>query len=199
MDAFQTNAWEHFQNDSSVVFSRKEIRDGRRILRVAVADKMTGATCVSCHNSDPQFPGRTGRSENVGVMEVTKVVEPYLASAEQRSHLIIWALAAAATIVSALIFCAAGFLARYNRSKREADLHVRYLAHHDAMTGALNRARFLDLLSRQLDGKTDLEHVAVHYIDLDGFKEINDRFGHGVGDQLDNQSRGASKIPAVCD
>jgi diguanylate cyclase (GGDEF)-like protein len=183
MDNFQSSAWDAFQKDSSAVFSRQEIRDGRRVLRVAVADKMTAATCVSCHNSDPESPKKDWKLGDVrAVMEVTKVVEPYLAAAERRSEMITWALALPALALSVLVFVVAGFFARYNRIKREADLHVRYLAHHDAMTGALNRARFLDLLSGAL--KSGAGHLAVHYIDLDGFKEINDRLGHGVGDEL---------------
>ncbi len=71
-----------------------------------------------------------------------------------------------------------------NRSKRDADIRMRYLAHHDSMTGTLNRARFLELLAQKLGQTGRIEHVAVHYVDLDGFKEINDQFGHAVGDEL---------------
>jgi diguanylate cyclase (GGDEF)-like protein len=185
MDNFQSNAWEHFQTDPSAVFSREEMRDGRRILRVAVADKMTGQTCVACHNSDPESPKKDWKLGDVrAVMEVTKVVEPYFAAAEQKSGMIILALASATLVVCGLLFAGAGVFARYNRSKREADMNVRYLAHHDAMTGSLNRTRFLELLCSRLAESRDDHQIAVHYIDLDGFKDINDRYGHAIGDEL---------------
>ena len=40
MDDFQTKAWEAFQADPSTIFSREETRNGRRLLRVAVSDRM---------------------------------------------------------------------------------------------------------------------------------------------------------------
>jgi diguanylate cyclase (GGDEF)-like protein/PAS domain S-box-containing protein len=69
------------------------------------------------------------------------------------------------------------------RRRYEADLA--YLAEHDPLTGLANRRRFDALLN------THLEHCerygprgALLMIDLDRFKQINDRLGHGAGDQL---------------
>lgn len=62
---------------------------------------------------------------------------------------------------------------------------VRYLAVHDALTGLPNRALILDRTEQMLARaeRSDIQ-VAALFIDLDGFKEVNDDFGHGVGDQL---------------
>lgn len=54
-----------------------------------------------------------------------------------------------------------------------------YNAIHDALTGALNRAGFDELLE-----KSDLSRVFLLFLDLDSFKEANDKFGHHVGDQV---------------
>jgi diguanylate cyclase (GGDEF)-like protein len=56
---------------------------------------------------------------------------------------------------------------------------------HDQLTGLANRARFTDQLQRALDrAREELHPVTLLYIDLDGFKPVNDEFGHDVGDQL---------------
>ncbi|SAL65012.1 PAS/PAC sensor-containing diguanylate cyclase/phosphodiesterase [Caballeronia cordobensis] len=58
-----------------------------------------------------------------------------------------------------------------------------YLATHDALTGLLNRAQFGEHLRQAiLRAKRKLTRVALLFIDLDGFKQINDTLGHGVGD-----------------
>jgi diguanylate cyclase (GGDEF)-like protein/PAS domain S-box-containing protein len=56
------------------------------------------------------------------------------------------------------------------------------MARYDQMTGLLNRAHLLEVIGGWL---TDPElPVAVLYADLDGFKAVNDRFGHGAGDRV---------------
>ena len=60
-----------------------------------------------------------------------------------------------------------------------------HLAHHDALTGLPNR---LMLLRRLQDGIADAfvrqQQLALMFIDLDGFKVVNDRYGHTTGDKL---------------
>lgn len=63
-----------------------------------------------------------------------------------------------------------------------AQAHARHLAEHDWLTGVLNRQGMDQALSRIVP---DAERqMALISIDLDGFKEVNDRFGHGAGDLL---------------
>ncbi|MBI5333415.1 MAG: EAL domain-containing protein [Burkholderiales bacterium] len=59
------------------------------------------------------------------------------------------------------------------------------LAHYDILTGLPNRALMLDRLTMMM-GHVDRHagFLAVCYLDLDGFKEVNDRWGHATGDEL---------------
>jgi diguanylate cyclase (GGDEF)-like protein/PAS domain S-box-containing protein len=69
--------------------------------------------------------------------------------------------------------------------RKLAEARIAHMAHHDALTGLPNRAafneRFDDILEQA--AKTN-EPFAVMCIDLDRFKEINDVFGHAIGDDL---------------
>lgn len=69
------------------------------------------------------------------------------------------------------------------RHDREAKLN--HLAHHDALTNLPNRTLLYDRLSNALArAARDGSLVAVHCLDLDHFKQVNDTFGHPIGDQL---------------
>lgn len=69
--------------------------------------------------------------------------------------------------------------------RRKAQDDLEHLALHDALTELPNRAWFMDQLNRSLARtKRSEATLALLFVDLDGFKDVNDRFGHDAGDQL---------------
>ena len=68
---------------------------------------------------------------------------------------------------------------------KQTNEQVTYLAHHDTLTSLPNRILFYDRLNQAITrGRREKELSAVLFLDLDGFKLINDTFGHDVGDVL---------------
>ena len=69
--------------------------------------------------------------------------------------------------------------------RQQAEQAVRFLAQHDTLTGLANRSMMMEQLERHLAlAKRHGHGVALLYLDLDGFKPVNDRFGHNVGDRV---------------
>jgi diguanylate cyclase (GGDEF)-like protein/PAS domain S-box-containing protein len=69
--------------------------------------------------------------------------------------------------------------------RKDHENQVRHLAYYDGITGLPNRTCFLELLSTALElAKRNGRSFAVLFLDLDGFKGVNDTYGHYVGDLL---------------
>jgi diguanylate cyclase (GGDEF)-like protein/PAS domain S-box-containing protein len=69
--------------------------------------------------------------------------------------------------------------------RKRAEDKIAHLAHHDYLTDLPNRALFLDSLEQAIAlAKRNTYKVAVLFLDLDGFKKVNDMLGHQVGDLM---------------
>ena len=69
------------------------------------------------------------------------------------------------------------------RKAAEAAMHR--LAYQDPLTGAANRQSFMEILVREIErANATARTMAVLFLDLDGFKPVNDQFGHAVGDRV---------------
>jgi diguanylate cyclase (GGDEF)-like protein/PAS domain S-box-containing protein len=69
--------------------------------------------------------------------------------------------------------------------QREQELLLQHLAHYDALTDLPNRVLMAEQLSQAMaQARASGQLLGVAYLDLDGFKPVNDRFGHETGDEL---------------
>ncbi|MFC5430974.1 GGDEF domain-containing protein [Paraburkholderia denitrificans] len=115
---------------------------------------------------------------------------PELLANQRRDRLLIFLMLAGSAALAAVISVSWVRERRLHRASRDlaeqlqsANAQLAAEARHDALTGALSRRYFLDLLRREIDrayasGTTLCMAIA----DLDYFKQINDRFGHAAGD-----------------
>lgn len=75
-------------------------------------------------------------------------------------------------------------IARDIGARKRSDARIRYLALHDGLTGLANRTSLRDQLRARIDAAGDSDRFALLQIDLDGFKDVNDKLGHEGGDLM---------------
>ncbi len=186
MDEFQKQAWNVFLRAPQVVFTNEETIEGKRYLRLAVPERMSKPACVECHNADPASPKRDWAvGEVAGVIDVKKLIEPNLATAERQATAVVSFVVGAGVFAAMLIVLLNLSVLRRARERREARKRIEYLAFYDTLTGAVNRGHFIGQIEEWLTSpEARARGVAIHFVDLDRFKEVNDTLGHDVGDEL---------------
>ncbi len=118
---------------------------------------------------------------------LTAVVAAYVDETEQRKNVHNTFLTAAVflCLLSGLAFSIPA-IAWYRETKvKHADRRIRFLAHHDALTGLTNRPQLIEKLESAI-ARLPMRgsSLAVHFIDIDRFKEVNNSLGHDGGDFL---------------
>jgi diguanylate cyclase (GGDEF)-like protein len=116
------------------------------------------------------------------------VVAAYVDLTEQHEHFrnaFLLATLALCVLIGGAVGIPTIALYRRTMEKRRADRHIRFLAHHDALTGLANRTQLVEKLGKDL-AALPLRGggLAVHFLDIDNFKEVNDTLGHDGGDFL---------------
>ncbi len=139
-----------------------------------------------------RFMGRQPLYEYPLAVVVGLSAEEQLAAARRATQVDLWRAvigSVVVTLLTTLLGRLSSQLARSRARANDAELQhaqrVEHLAYHDALTELPNRSLFNKLLAQALRrAKRDHSSLAVAFIDLDRFKQINDTLGHEAGDQL---------------
>jgi methyl-accepting chemotaxis protein len=107
LDAFQQQAWDFLSANPTATFSRNEERDGKQVVRVAVADLMVATACVDCHNTFAGSPKTDWKLGDVrGVLEVASVIDGQIASGAAMSKSILAGAGVIGLVLLAIILIA---------------------------------------------------------------------------------------------
>jgi diguanylate cyclase len=143
-------------------------------------------------------PNATVASSQAGFPTVTGTVLPYVILGGALGF-ISWQIAtrrsisivemALMVVIVLLVFFRQFLTLRDNqtlaRALAEREAQLRHQAFHDPLTGLANRALFIDRAAHALElHRRDRRPLAICFLDLDGFKGVNDQLGHNAGDNL---------------
>jgi len=105
LDDFGAEAWSALKKNPEQTFSKTDSVDGKQVVRVALADTMTQAGCVSCHNSHPDTPKNNWRLGDIrGVLEVQIPIDEQIMAAKQLNFTIAGMVLLALTVTVTFLF-----------------------------------------------------------------------------------------------
>jgi diguanylate cyclase (GGDEF)-like protein/PAS domain S-box-containing protein len=145
-------------------------------------EAIVGRSEAELFAAEPDAPGRAvGRALESGVAERFEATVAGLGSAS-RTFLV---SRSAFNDASGRAIGVLG-VARDISDRKAVEDRLVQQAHHDALTGLANRAAFMEHLTRALSRwqHRPEKRFAVLFLDIDRFKDVNDRYGHAVGDEL---------------
>ncbi|WCM20739.1 diguanylate cyclase [Paraburkholderia bryophila] len=138
------------------------------------------------------YQARTGLNSGLSAHLVDPLAAwPELLRNHKRDHLLVFLTLAGTVALAWVITVSYVRERRHHRATRDlaeqlqsANTLLSAEARHDALTGALSRRYFLDLLRHEIErAHASNEPLCMAIADLDHFKQINDRFGHAAGDR----------------
>lgn len=140
------------------------------------AGELEGRQCIEYFHPDD----RQAASDALADIAAGKTVSDFVARFRHRDgsyRFLEWSAAGH----DGLVYAAAHDIT----ARREAERHLHELAYHDRLTGLPNRTLFFDRLSQSLSGaKRSQKRLGILFMDLDGFKKVNDEHGHDAGDTV---------------
>ncbi|MGI9280193.1 MAG: diguanylate cyclase domain-containing protein [Endozoicomonas sp.] len=171
---FDREAWAALSRNEKPYYLKREVMEGMEWVNVALPQAMTSSACTGCHNAHPQSIKKDWRVGDIRAIFKTRVS---LSAAQKKGHEIAKTVSAGLGLVFFLSVIL--FLFFFNRKKSEDSL--RDLALVDQMTKLENKFAFQAALSALVQHQSPCYLL---YVDLDGFKGVNDSFGHAAGDKI---------------
>lgn len=174
---------------------RIEQHGDKRVMRYLAADAASSQSCADCHNryettaeilarrqASGVAPGKQFKLHQLlGALSVTVPLDRIEVLAEQQiRRAVLWIMAILAASL-AVILAALGWSERQRRKVS----HLSWQANHDALTELANRRGFeRSLLRFCSSAREENKTHSLAMLDLDGFKAINDTYGHHAGDEI---------------
>jgi diguanylate cyclase (GGDEF)-like protein len=176
---FDSLGWD---NEAPIV--REAARDFKNAV-LARMEKLALSFAQSGREFHPAAHAQAGSAFEAAMSALSAQRASTEAAAEGYAHQLNLAVYAAGFTVLLALGLAYGLIVLELRERRAATAREAHAARHDALTGLPNRAHFQEWLQRMLaDAQRTASTPAVIYIDLDGFKPVNDGHGHRAGDHV---------------
>ncbi len=175
-DAWEESALDTLENTNAQFAETIESIDGRRYYRY-MSPLAVDKTCLACHQAEGYTEGdlRGGITINIPLDKVDEQL--------RSSNMLLGGLVVVTLVLS--VGASQWFVDRFSIRLDAANEKLSEMAVTDDLTGLANRRALFDRLGEEFSrSKRTGIPVSVIELDIDYFKQINDRYGHGVGDEV---------------